>query len=175
MPFTGVTLRHGGPTVADHWQRRPPRFPRFASSGSREDRTAGDGRLPLAALALRETTDAAVSLLHVADEGDEEASREFLPGWAEEHDLGDADLRVERSDVEAAIARHDEAARLVVIGATGRGLLARVVRGPLPLDVIEDLDPRADGRAAQRPVAVGTDMRPALVSFRSFGSLATVR
>ena len=92
------------------------------------------------AVALRETTGADVALLYVADEGEAAAGRSFLSEWAAEHGLGDAERRVETGDVQAAIARHGAEAGLVVVGATGRGLLARVVRGSLTFDVIEDLE-----------------------------------
>ncbi|RLM72240.1 cationic amino acid transporter [Halorubrum sp. Atlit-8R] len=92
------------------------------------------------ALALREAVDAEVSLLHVVEEGDEAAGREFLAGWAEGHGLGDADLRVETGDVEAAIGRVGEGYDLVIVGATERGLLSRIVRGSLALAAVEALD-----------------------------------
>jgi nucleotide-binding universal stress UspA family protein len=92
------------------------------------------------ALALREGVGANVSLLHVVDEGGEASGREFLAGWAEGHGLGDADLRVETGDVEAAIGRVGEGYDLVIVGATERGLLSRIVRGSLALEAVERLD-----------------------------------
>lgn len=92
------------------------------------------------AVALRESFGAAVTLLYVADEGAEREGRAFLEEWAGDHGLPDADRHVETGDVEAAIACHAAAASLVVVGATGRGLLARVVRGSLTLDVLDDLE-----------------------------------
>ncbi|QKG94106.1 universal stress protein [Halorubrum salinarum] len=92
------------------------------------------------ALALREAVGAEVSLLHVVEESDEAAGREFLADWAEGHGLGDADLRVETGDVEAAIGRVGEGYDLVIVGATERGLLSRIVRGSLALAAVEALD-----------------------------------
>lgn len=90
------------------------------------------------AVALRDTIDADVSLLYVAD--DETEGRTFLSSWADEHGLGDAEIRIESGDVEAAIERHGRAASLVVIGATDRGLLTRAVRGSSTFGVIENLE-----------------------------------
>nr|WP_080505224.1 universal stress protein [Halorubrum aethiopicum] len=92
------------------------------------------------ARALREVLDVDVSLLYVADPGDEEAGREFLLEWAESHGLDDATLRVEIGDVEETIGRLGEAYDLVIVGATERGLLSRIVRGSLAYDAIEALD-----------------------------------
>ncbi|WP_284014494.1 amino acid permease [Halobaculum litoreum] len=87
---------------------------------------------------LRRAFDSEISLLHVADDvGD---GREFLATWANDHDLGDAEQIVESGDVEAAIARHAADATLVIIGATERGMLSRLVSGALALDVVEDVD-----------------------------------
>ena len=92
------------------------------------------------ARALRETAGVDVSLLHVVDEGDEASGREFLAGWAAGHGLGDADLRVEAGDVEATIEQVGEGYDLVIVGATERGLLSRIVRGSLAFETIETLD-----------------------------------
>ena len=92
------------------------------------------------ARALRETVGVDVSLLYVADGGDEEAGREFLSGWADGHGLGGADLRVETGGVEETIGRVGEGYDLVVVGATERGLLSRIVRGSLAFETIERLD-----------------------------------
>jgi len=82
--------------------------------------------------------DSEVTLLHVAD--DESAGRAFLESWADEHGLGDAALVVETGDIETNIARTAEDATMLVIGATERGLLSRLVRGSLVLDVLYDVE-----------------------------------
>ncbi|MGM0447099.1 MAG: amino acid permease [Methanobacteriota archaeon] len=92
------------------------------------------------ARALRETVGVDVSLLYVVDEGDEESGREFLAGWADGHGLGDADLRIEAGSVEDTIGRVGEGYDLVIVGATERGLLSRIVRGSLAFETIENLD-----------------------------------
>ncbi|WP_144903245.1 amino acid permease [Halobellus captivus] len=88
--------------------------------------------------ALRQEYGSEVSLLHVA--ADEAAGRAFLEEWAEEHGLSDSTLIVETGDVEGAIERHARDASMLVVGATERGLLSRLVRGTLVLDVIEEVE-----------------------------------
>jgi nucleotide-binding universal stress UspA family protein len=78
--------------------------------------------------------------LYVAEDGDAEAGRAFLTEWATEHGLVDAELLVETGDVEAAIEAAAADHTLVVVGATERGLLARVVGGSLALSVLEDIE-----------------------------------
>ncbi len=87
---------------------------------------------------LHRQYDSEITLLHVAD--DESEGETFLSEWAEEHDLEDATLRVETGDVEQAIGRAAEDATLVLVGATERGLLSRLVRGSLHLTVVEEID-----------------------------------
>ncbi|MFB6103145.1 MAG: amino acid permease [Haloplanus sp.] len=102
--------------------------------------TAGGPDSELAAevaVLLRTARDAEVRVLHVAD--DAEAGEAFLEEWATEHDLDDADLVVRSGDVEAAIAEEAADATLLVIGATERGLLSRLLRGTLVLDVVDDV------------------------------------
>jgi amino acid transporter/nucleotide-binding universal stress UspA family protein len=103
--------------------------------------TAGgpDSELSAAVAAmLRDEYDSEVTLLHVDDDAEE--GRAFLEEWADEHDLTDAILRVESGDVETAIERAATDATMIVIGATGQGLLERLVSGSLVLDVIEEVD-----------------------------------
>jgi len=87
---------------------------------------------------LREEFGSEITLLHVAD--DIEAGERFLTDWAESHDLGDADLRIETGDVEGAIAEAAADHSMLVVGATERGLLSRLVRGSLVLDVLNDVE-----------------------------------
>jgi nucleotide-binding universal stress UspA family protein len=90
------------------------------------------------ALLLREQYGSEVTLLNVAD--DEAEGRAFLESWAAERGLEDATLRVETGDVEDAIARAADEASMLVVGATERGLLRRLVTGSLVMDVVEDVD-----------------------------------
>jgi nucleotide-binding universal stress UspA family protein len=87
---------------------------------------------------LRAEYGSEVALLHVAD--DEREGESFLAEWATEHGLADAELLVETGDVEAAIERHAADASMLVVGATERGLLSRLLSGTLVLDVVEDVD-----------------------------------
>jgi amino acid transporter/nucleotide-binding universal stress UspA family protein len=84
--------------------------------------------------------DSEVTLLHVADEGEEDSARAFLEEWAADHDLADARFRVETGDVETAIERAAADCSMLVVGATERGLLQRLVGGSLVLDVVDDVD-----------------------------------
>ncbi|MDF9744426.1 amino acid permease [Natrinema salsiterrestre] len=90
---------------------------------------------------LREEFDSEVTLLHALSEDESlEDGEQFLEEWAAEHGLADAELVVDERDVETAIEAAAADATLVVIGATGKGLLSRIVRGSLVLDVLEDID-----------------------------------
>jgi nucleotide-binding universal stress UspA family protein len=103
--------------------------------------TAGGPDSDLAAAvarALSDQADAEVTLLHVAD--DEESGKQFLRSWAVDHNLSDAEIRVDTGDVQDGIARAAEDATLLIIGATEKGLLSRLVRGSLVLDVLEEVE-----------------------------------
>jgi len=82
--------------------------------------------------------DGEVTLLHVAD--DEAEGRRFLSAWAEEHDLADATLRIESGDVETSIERAARDATMLIVGATEKGLLSRLVRGSLVLQVLDEVE-----------------------------------
>lgn len=84
--------------------------------------------------------DAHVTLLYVVDPGEEAAGREFLSDWAEMHDLADATLRVEVGDVERVITGAAGAFSLLVVGATERGLLTRIVQGSLTFKTLSDVE-----------------------------------
>ncbi|WP_122088861.1 formate/nitrite transporter family protein [Halalkalicoccus subterraneus] len=94
------------------------------------------------AATFRETIGSEVTLLHVVDGEDERAAGEqFLADWAAEHDLGDAEFIVDESgDVEDAIGRAAADHTMVLIGATERGLLSRLVTGSLHFDVLNEVD-----------------------------------
>jgi nucleotide-binding universal stress UspA family protein len=105
--------------------------------------TAGGGSSDLSAevaRALQETVGVDISLLHVVDEGEEASGREFLSEWGADHGLTDAKLLVETGDVEQTIERLGAGYSLVIIGATERGLLSRIVGGSLAFETIERLD-----------------------------------
>ena len=90
---------------------------------------------------LRAEFDAEVTLLHA--QGDDETREEaetFLAEWADAHGLSDANRVVSDADVETAIGDAAEGHTMLLIGATERGLLSRLVRGSLVLDVVEEVD-----------------------------------
>ena len=91
---------------------------------------------------LSRTAGAEVNLLHVVDSPEERAEGEgFLTAWAAEHGLPDAERIVDDSgDVESAIEREAADNTLVIIGATEKGLLSRLVSDSLHLDVVHDVD-----------------------------------
>ncbi|MHC3439147.1 amino acid permease [Natrialbaceae archaeon A-gly3] len=118
--------------------------------------TAGGPDSDLAADVARSfqsAIDADVRLLHVVDdESEREAGEAFLAEWAEAHDLETADLTIDTSgDVEGAIARESEDRTLVVIGATERGLLSRLVNRSLVFDVVDEVD--CSVMLAERPTS----------------------
>ncbi|KTG14444.1 amino acid permease, partial [Haloferax profundi] len=90
------------------------------------------------ALALQDVVGANVSVLHVSDDLDD--GREFVETWASEHGLQHAELLVETGDVETAIEQASAGRTLVIVGATERGLLSRLVGGALELSVLDELE-----------------------------------
>jgi formate/nitrite transporter FocA (FNT family)/nucleotide-binding universal stress UspA family protein len=87
----------------------------------------------------REST---VTLLHVVD-GPEDRDRgeQFLDTWAAEHDLDDAEHLIDESgDVQQAITAAAADNSLLLIGATERGMLARLAMDSLHLDVIDHVE-----------------------------------
>ncbi|MFP4590986.1 MAG: amino acid permease [Halobacteriales archaeon] len=84
---------------------------------------------------------AEVRLLHVVDDASaHEAGAAFLDEWATDHDLDHAERVIDTSgDIEGAIEREAAACSLLIMGATERGLLSRLVSGSLIFDVVEDV------------------------------------
>ncbi|WP_123536807.1 formate/nitrite transporter family protein [Halosimplex salinum] len=101
--------------------------------------------------ALRTTAGAEVSLLHVVDgPAEREAGERFLDEWAADHGLDGAALVTDESgDIEGAIERHAADHTLVLLGATERGMLSRLVSDSLHLDVVNDVE--ASVLLAERP------------------------
>jgi formate/nitrite transporter FocA (FNT family)/nucleotide-binding universal stress UspA family protein len=103
------------------------------------------------AATLREAIGSAVTILRVVD-GPEEAenTRKVLNAWAAEHDLEDARIVVDTAgDVESAIYEEAKDHTLVMIGATERGLLSRLVTDSLHMSVVNEVD--ASVLLAERP------------------------
>ncbi|EMA47177.1 amino acid permease [Halobiforma nitratireducens] len=121
----------------------------FNDEGLETDRvlvpTAGGPDSDLSAEIARDMRDqlgSEITLLHVVDdESERESGEAFLTEWAGEHDLAEADIRIDASgDVESAIAAGAQDHSLIVIGATERGLLSRLLRGSLAYDVVTEVD-----------------------------------
>ena len=94
------------------------------------------------AQALHDVHGADVSLLHVVGEDLERArATAFLGQWADEQGLGDATILVDTSgDIEGAIKREAADHGMILLGATGRGLLYRLLRdSPIP-DVVDEVE-----------------------------------
>ena len=79
-----------------------------------------------------------IRLVHVADS--EAEGETFLAEWAAGHGLGDAEQVVRTGEVETAIADAASDASMLIVGATERGLLSRLVSGSLVLDVVDEVD-----------------------------------
>jgi formate/nitrite transporter FocA (FNT family)/nucleotide-binding universal stress UspA family protein len=92
--------------------------------------------------ALQSVDGVEVTLLHVVD-GPEEAEdgEQFLSAWAADHGLKDAELIVDDSgEIEAAIEREAGDHTMLFLGASERGLLSRLVRNTLHIDILEDVE-----------------------------------
>ena len=103
------------------------------------------------ARALHTTVGSEISLLHVVDGPHaREAGETFLREWATDHDLPPGAVTVDDSgDVEAAIERAASDSTMVLLGATERGLLSRLVTNSLHLQVVDEVD--ASVLLAERP------------------------
>jgi nucleotide-binding universal stress UspA family protein len=92
------------------------------------------------ARALRDSLGSEISVLYVAEAGERAEGEAFIDEWAADHGLADAEILVETGDVEDAIEDAAESRTLVVIGATEKGLLSRIVSGSLAFSVLEEVD-----------------------------------
>ncbi len=91
---------------------------------------------------LRGQGDSELALLYVVSgESEREEGEAFLRDWAAGHDLGDAEILIDSSgDVEGSINRAATDRDLVIIGATERGLLSRLLSSSLVFDVVDEVD-----------------------------------
>lgn len=91
---------------------------------------------------LHEQRNAEIRLLYVVDRpAKKPAGEAFLQNWATDHDIEEATIKVAVSgSVEQAIVDEAEDCGLVIIGATEKGLLERLVRGTLHMDVLNQID-----------------------------------
>ena len=90
---------------------------------------------------LKSEFDSEVTLLHAVGEDETEAEAEaFLEEWAAENGLEDAERVVDDRSVDTSIAAAAEDATLLVIGATERGLLSRLLDEALVMSVLDDVE-----------------------------------
>ncbi len=87
---------------------------------------------------LRAEFGATITLLHVGDTEDTAAG--FLADWADAHGLSDARRLPATGDIDGAIAEAARTHSMVLIGATEAGVLARLARGALTIDVLQEVD-----------------------------------
>ena len=95
-----------------------------------------------AARRFQQSYDSAVTLLHVVDgEGKRDSAERFLADWADDHGLDEPTLSVDTGgDVETAIEAAANRHTMLLIGATERGLLSRLLRRSLIFTVIDTVD-----------------------------------
>ncbi len=100
---------------------------------------------------LQSVAGSAVELLHVVDGDDErEAGEAFLDEWAERKDLSDATRTIDTAgDIEDAIERRAADSTMLILGATERGLLSRLVTDSLHFSVSHHVE--ASVLLAERP------------------------
>lgn len=79
-----------------------------------------------------------ITLLHVADSVSE--GEAFLEEWAADQGLPNATLQVETGDVKEEIVRAAEDASLVIVGASERGLITRLIRGSPAQQIVDSVD-----------------------------------
>ncbi|KYH24841.1 putative fructoselysine transporter [Halalkalicoccus paucihalophilus] len=91
---------------------------------------------------LRDQVGSKIALLYVVDGEDERAKGEaFLTEWAVSHDLSDTEVLIDESgNVERAIDRAAAERDLVIIGATERGLLSRLLSASLVFNVVDEVE-----------------------------------
>ncbi|WP_336343820.1 universal stress protein [Halalkalicoccus ordinarius] len=91
---------------------------------------------------LRAEYGSEITPLHVTTgDGEKEQARQFLASWAAEQRLNSAETRIETSgDIEDAVRTAASEHTMVIIGATERGLLSRLLHGSLAFDIVESLD-----------------------------------
>jgi amino acid transporter/nucleotide-binding universal stress UspA family protein len=99
---------------------------------------AGSAYAASIASLLQEEYDSEITLLHVADSPSE--GQAFLDEWAMEQGLSDVTLKTQSGDVSDAIVDAAEDASLVIVGASERGLLVRLVQGSPAKQIADRVD-----------------------------------
>lgn len=103
------------------------------------------------AQALQTTVGSELELLHVVSGEHRRLDGEkFLTKWATDHELADVTKTVDTSgDIESAIERAAEGNTIVMLGATERGMISRLLSDSLHLKVADEVD--ASVLLAERP------------------------
>jgi len=81
-----------------------------------------------------------ITLLYMADPEDVAEAEEFLSTWASERGLDHAAVRVETGDVADRVVEAAVDASLVIVGASERGLLVRLVRGSPVRRIVDQVE-----------------------------------
>ncbi|WP_440764819.1 amino acid permease [Natronorubrum sp. DTA7] len=90
---------------------------------------------------MRDQLGSEITLLNVVDQGEKDDGEAFLTEWAEDRGLDDAAIRIDTTgDVEGAIATAARDHTMVIIGATERGLLSRLIGGSLAYGVVNEVE-----------------------------------
>ncbi|MFW5965195.1 MAG: amino acid permease [Halodesulfurarchaeum sp.] len=92
------------------------------------------------ARAARDLRATSVTLLNVTEKGEQETGEAFLAEWASEVGLEDATRRVETGEPIDVIKSIAPEYSLIVVGASERGLLSRIIRGTPATEILETLD-----------------------------------
>jgi len=90
---------------------------------------------------LQAEYDSEITLLHALNDDETEADGEaFIDEWATQHDLADVETIVSAESPHDAIVDAAADHTLLVMGATERGLLSRLVSESLHVDVVDDVE-----------------------------------
>ncbi|ELY46034.1 amino acid permease [Natronorubrum tibetense] len=90
---------------------------------------------------MRDQLGSEITLLNVVNEGEKDDGEAFLTEWAADRGLEDATIRIDTTgDVEGAIATAARDHTMIIIGATERGLLSRLIGGSLAYSVVNEVE-----------------------------------
>ncbi|WP_248517764.1 amino acid permease [Salinarchaeum laminariae] len=90
---------------------------------------------------LQTEYDSEITLLHALNDGETEAEGQaFIDDWATEHELGGVTTMVAGEPPRDAIVGAAADHTLLLLGATERGLLSRLVTDSIHVDVVDDVD-----------------------------------
>jgi len=87
---------------------------------------------------IQDEYESEITLLHVADSVSE--GEAFLEEWAADQGLSNPTFQVETGDVNEEIVGAAEDTSLVIVGASERGLLTRLLRGSPAQQIVDSVD-----------------------------------